>query len=390
LRNVLIVGEFAVALVLLIGAGLLMRSFMRIQQANYGFDPGRLLTFDVSLPKQKYASDQQIRAFYQQLMQKLATQPGVTSVGAATSLPLSGGWTQTYQIQGKQLQPEPHAFFAVTTPDFFQTMRIPHLRGRVFRESDADGAPLVAIIDSVTARAFFPNEDPVGKYIGFDRDPKTKQQRWREIVGVVGAVRHLSALKEDTKGQVYLPYQQSPTPYMSVAIRTQADPLLMANTARRVVADVDPQQPIYEVRTMDDLLGEFVAQPRFNMILFAIFAGLALVLASVGIYGVISYSVAQRTQEIGVRMALGATRHAVLRLILSQGMRLALIGVAIGVVGAVLATRVLATMLFGVSTLDPIVYGGIALLLAGVALLATYVPARRATKVDPMVALRYQ
>jgi len=389
-RNGLIVAEFAIALVLLIGAGLLIRSFSRIQQANYGFDSSRLLTFDISLPKQKYATEPQVSAFYQQLTARLASLPGAVSVGASTGLPLSGGWTSTYEIQGKQIQPRPHAFMAIATPGFIETVRIPVLRGRTFTPSDGANDPLVVMIDEVTARAFFRDQDPVGQHIIFGRDPKTNQPRTREIIGVVGAVRHLSALKEDTKGQVYLPFLQMASPQMSLAVRTLADPLEMTPAVRRAVADIDPQAAIFNVRTMEDLLGRFVAQPRFNMLLLGTFAGLALVLASVGIYGVISYSVAQRMHEIGVRMALGATPAAVLRLVLSQGMRLALIGVAIGVVGALATSRVLASMLFGVTTYDPLVFGAIAMLLVSVALVATFLPARRATKVDPVVALRYQ
>ncbi len=390
LRGALVVSEIAFALVLLIGAGLMIRSFIRIQQANFGFDATRVLTFEISLPQARYSDDARVRGFFQQVLQRISTLPGVVGVGASSGLPLSLTWTQSYDIEGKQYRPEPHSHFAIASPGYFSALRIPLLRGRSFAESDSADAPPVVVIDERTARMYWPGEDPVGKRVSFDNLPNTDKPRWREVIGVVGGVKHASAVEEETKGTVYLPMQQEPARSMAFTVRTQGDPLPLARAVREQVLAVDSLQAVYNFRSMEQLLDEFVAQPRFNMVLLGIFAGLALVLAAVGIYGVISYSVTQRTHEIGVRMALGAQRADVVRLILSHGLRLALVGLAIGIAGALASTRALSRMLFGVSTTDPVTFAGLSLLLIAVAAVASYVPARRAMRVDPMVALRYE
>ncbi len=385
-RSGLVIAEIGLALVLLIGAGLMIRSFVRIQQSNPGFDPQRVLTMRISLPQPKYKDEVRQTQFFDQLLQGVSTLPGVHAAGLTSMLPLDANWTNSFMIEGHNITPGPHAHMAVASPQYFAAMRIPLLKGRVFTDGDTANAPKVIIIDETLARAYLPGEDPIGKRIALTHDKPV----WREIVGVVAPVKHVDPLSRETKGQAYMPYRQFPMESLSLAVRTSGEPTSVVSAIRAQVLQIDPEQPIAEIKSMDEALDEFVAQPRFNMVLLAMFAGLALVLAAVGIYGIMAYSVTQRTHEIGVRMALGARRQDVLRLVLTQAIRLAAVGLAMGLIAAFVATRVLATMLYGTTSTDPATFVLISVLLCGVAVIASYVPARRATKVDPMVALRYE
>jgi putative ABC transport system permease protein len=390
-RNLLVVSEIALALVLLIGAGLMVKSFARLLHVNPGFEPQNLLTMQVALPSTKYSEPSQRAAFYQQALDKIKTLPGVQSAGAVSHLPLSGSIASGFfSIEGQQYPPGeqlPHTDLRAASPQYLQTMGIPVLKGRYFDERDTDAAPNVAIIDETLARRYWPNEDPLGKRISFNR--RENVQVWREIVGVVGAVKH-KGLDADYRGQLYFPHPQNPWGNMYLVVRTTNEPSSMAAMVRSAIQSVDKDQPVYRVMTMETLLNESVAQRRFSMLLLTLFAVVAVVLAIVGLYGVMSYGVSQRTHEIGIRMALGAQARDVLRMVVGQGLLLALIGVGIGLVAALLLTRVMSSLLFGVSATDPFMFASIPLILAVVALLACYIPARRATKVDPMVALRYE
>jgi putative ABC transport system permease protein len=389
-RASIVVSELAVALVLLIAAGLLIKSFIRIQQASPGFNPQNVVTMDVSLPKAKYQTDAQAATFFRQALDRISTAPGVEHVALATSLPLTSSWQNSFAIEGKPMQPNPHAHGAIIGGSYFPTMQIPVVRGREFTAIDkADSKPVI-IVDANIVRAYFGNEDPIGKRIALTSEGSEQKPLWREIVGVVGSVKHTNPLDIETKGQFYLPFEQSMQKHMMIAARTSTDPLSVAPAIRREILAIDPEQPISRVRSMEDILNDFVAQPRFNMILLGGFAALALILAAVGVYGVMAYSVTQRTHEIGVRMALGAQRADVLRMVLYNAMAIAGIGLAIGVVASLLASRVLGALLFGVSPNDPLTFLGISLLLAIIAAVASYLPAYRATRIDPLIALRYE
>ena len=389
LRDLLVVGEMALAVLLLIGAGLMIRSFVRYQAASIGFNPDHVLTFMLELPKQKYREEAQRSAFFQQAEERLRSLPGVEQVGGSSTLPLLGtGWMSSYTIEGKQIRPQPHSHFATTTPGYLKALQIQLIRGRWFQESDGAGAPLVAVIDDKAAKAFFQGEDPVGHRIQNGRDPETKQPRSFEIVGVVGSVKHNANVGDDPKGQVYLASAQVPSSFMMFAIRTSGDPAAIAPSVRAKIREIDSEQPIFEVKTMEKLRADNIAAPKFNTVLLAVFGGLSLILATVGIYGVLSYTVTQRTHEIGLRMALGASRGRVLNMVLSHAIKLAAVGIVLGVIAALAATRMLTTLLFHISRTDPVTYIAIAAILTGVAMLASYLPARRATRVDPMVALR--
>ncbi len=392
IRRALVVVEVALALVLLIGAGLMIKSFIRLQNVNPGFDPENVLTAEVSLPAFKYRERAQINSFYQQVIEQIKNSPGVESVGGITGLPLTGsGWTGSFNIEGQTIAPgqaEPHSAFRAITPGYFETMKIPLVAGRYFDERDVAGSKLVAIIDQTLAEHYFPNEDPVGKRIEFGM-AGPNGPLWREIVGVVGSIRH-KRLDAEIKDHFYFPQAQRPEPIMSLVVRTSTDPESVASVVRGAVASVDKDQPVYRVSTMEQVRSDSVSRKRLSMLLLAIFAAVALILSAVGIYGVMSYTVTERTHEIGIRMALGAKAGDVLRLVVGQGMALALAGVVIGVAAALLLTRFMQSLLFGVTATDAATFAAISLLLAGVALMACYLPARRATKVDPMVALRYE
>jgi putative ABC transport system permease protein len=390
-RNVLVVVELGIALLLLTCSGLLIRTFIQVRQSSPGFGSGNVLTAWVSLREQSYNTRDKQRSFYQQLLERVSTLPQVKSVATGTTLPLLVDWAQSFEIEGQKRSVEPHAFFAAISPQYFRTLDIPLLKGRSFTETDSPSAAPVVIVDERAARAYWPGEDPVGKRINVDREEGPDGKRkvvWREVVGVVGSVQHISALFDQSKGEVYLPFQQNPMRTMAMVVRTEGNAPDLGSALRHEVAQMDPTQAVYDVLTMDHYLDKFRSQPRFNMVLLALFGGLALLLSAIGIYGVISYWVVQRTREMGIRIALGASSSEVLQLVMGQALRLVIFGVVAGLVAALLATRALSGLLYGVGKYDPLTFTIFAALLGGVALLAGYVPARRATRVDPMVVLR--
>ena len=409
LRSSLVVVEVATTLVLLIGAGLLIRSFYLLQKVNPGFSHEHLTSFSVSLPQKKYATEETRGSFYNRLLENIRALPGVESTAAASGLPLgNNGWQTSFVIDGRPTPPRdqtPLMEACLVTPDYFKAMNIPVLRGRVFNDRDdrshlagrdlsklteveREGAGINSVvIDEEFAKRYWPNEDPVGKRIRMGADPKAPVA---EVLGVVGRVKMESLNQNSDRVQGYFAFNQIPQGGMTVIIKGASDPNQLISSVRNAVREIDPDQPIYSPRTMDDIRAESVAPERLNLTLLSLFAGIALVLAIVGIYGVMSYSVTQRTHEIGIRMAIGARPLDVFKMILGHGMKLALIGVGVGLVGAYLLTRLMATMLFGIQPTDATTYGAISILLIGVALFACYLPGRRATKVEPTISLRYE
>ena len=391
LRSALVMAEVALALVLLVSAGLLIQSVMRLRNVSPGFEVENRLTMNVVLPSAKYPQRPQWAAFYKQLGERLNNVPGIEAAGFTSILPLGGNF------DGRGLAVEDHpkprgqeisADTYIVTPDYLRAMKIPLLRGRALAESDTADAPLVALINETMARELWPDQDPLGKRIKFI-DSERRSEPWRTIVGVVADVKQYALDKKDGL-QIYLPEAQYPTSFMSLVVHTAADPKAMLAAVRGEVYEMDKDLAVYNVFTMDQLLGDSISLRRFSMVLLMIFAGVALVLAGVGIYGVISYAVTQRTHEIGVRMALGASRRDIVRLVVGQGMLMTLGGIGIGLAATFVLTRLLVSLLFGISPTDPVTFVTIAAILAGVALGACFIPARRATRVDPMVALRYE
>ena len=382
-RAALITAEIALSLVLLVGGGLMMKSFVRLTHVDPGFNPERLLVFNIGLPTSADTTRQ--ISFYQQVVERLRAIPGVQAVGAVSRLPLSGGnSTRSFNLPGSSQSYD--ADIRVSTPDYFQTMAIPLLKGRNFTAHDDSNSLPVAIINQATAANAFPGQDPIGKYLTNFGPKKAKLQ----IVGVVGNVRHV-ALETAARPEVYTPLTQSSWPLMFVAVRSAvANPLTLIPSVQEAVWSIDRDVPLANPRTMQDVLAHSVLRRKFVMLLLSIFAGLATLLAAIGLYGVISYSVAQRTKEIGIRMALGGQRSDMLRMVLRQSGMLAVAGIMIGVPIALAATRLLGTMLYGVGALDLVTYILVVAILALAAFLASIVPAFRATKVDPMVALRYE
>ena len=385
-RSALVVLESAIAVVLLIGAGLLIRSLIRLQNVSPGFDAQNVLTMRLDLPRQKYDTPDKSVNFFSQLESRLGALPGVESVGFVSELPLSGQPNDMpYTVEGRPAVSPDQSFdddFRRVNRQYFSALRIPLLRGRNFTEQEVRQTAKVLIISERLASQVFPNEEPLGKRLVMSFGNQAY-----EIIGIVGDIRH-RALESDPAPAMYWPtYETGGT---NVVIRTQGDPSSLAAAVRNEVKAIDPDQPVAELRTMDDWLKTAVATPRYRTMLIALFALVALVLAATGIYGVMSYSVAQRTHEIGVRMALGARRFDVLALVVRQGMALVVAGIVLGLLGAVALTRVMSTLLFGVTARDPMTFAGVAALLMLVALVACYVPARRATKVDPLIALRYE
>jgi predicted permease len=372
LRSALVISEVALSLVLLIGAGLMIRSFAKLIQVDPGFNPGRVLTLGVTLLRNKYPEDERVASFYSQLLEKAASTPGVESVGAISEPPLAGGTSTNFTIEGRPpvaREARPSTQYRVATPRYFESMGIPLLAGRDFAESDTKQAPNVVIINESFARQHFSGEDPLGQRIslqGQERDPLL-------IIGVTGNVRDFG-LDEQPPLLAYVPFLQNPLSKtyqrsMKIMVRTKADTGAVVGSLRAALTSLDKSLPVYAVKPMNEYLRDSLARRRFNLILLSVFGGVSLALAAVGIYGVISYSITQRTREIGIRLALGAQTQEVLKLIVRQGMRLTLSGVALGLLAAIALTRLIKT---------------------AVALLACYIPARRATNIDPLTALRHE
>lgn len=390
MRNLLVIIEVALSVVLLIGAGLTIKSFSRLQDVDPGFDPRNVLTMRFSLPNTTYPKLEQQEQFYRRLVERLATLPGVQSVGAVTFAPLIGITSRFWFIvEGRPVatpSERPQAFHNAVTPDYFRAMGIPLLKGRFFTAQDESNAPGVVIINQTLARRFFPNEEATGKRLMLEAPLKDK---WLQIVGVVGDVKQ-SKLSGESGFEMYTAHAQSPMATMYVVMRTVAEPLTFSAAIGSAVREIDKDQPVSNLKTMNQLLSESIAQPRFRTLLLGAFALVALIMVALGIYGVLAYSVKQRTHEMGIRMALGAQRRDILKLVIGQGMILVLIGVVLGLVGAMALTRVMMSLLYEVKPTDPIVFISMSLLVGMVALVACYIPARRATRVDPLVALRYE
>ncbi len=390
-RNALIMAEVALALVLLISAGLLIQSFARLGRVQPGVRTERLLTARVSLPDVAYPKNETVIAFYDQLLNRIRAIPGVESASMIVPLPLSGSnMVTSFDIKEHPL-PEgqrPGAPVRIIATDYFKTMGIPLRQGRIFDERDQLNSAPVVIVNERFAQKYFPGENVIGKLIqpGFSADDK--EERVREIVGVVGNVKHLSLKYEDSP-EMYLPRTQIPIHVMSIVIRTSvSNPSAITNSLRKELAAMDATIPLTSVRVFEEYISRSLARPRFNTLLLSIFAGTALVLTAIGIYGVLAYSVAQRTSEIGIRIALGAGKSSIFRLIVGQAMTLVGISLALGLAGAFAATRLLSSLLFGVGASDPGTFAGIVLLVSAVAFIAAWLPARRATRVDPIIALR--
>jgi putative ABC transport system permease protein len=388
LRGAFVVSQVALSLVLLVGAGLLLNSFYRLLRAEPGFDPRNLLTMEYRLPRNRYAKGEQQWAFHKEVVERVSQLQGVESAAVVRGLPFSGnGGSVTYLIPDRPAPPagqEPKALENAIDPNYLRTVGLPLLRGRNFTLDDGPNSQPVVIINRTMAENLWPGEDPLGKRIEF---PEVKTTA--SVVGVVGDAKQYD-LSEQQRPQVYTAYAQNPHIFGTLVVRARVEPLSLSKQVREAVWSVDPEQPVWKIRTVEYLMGVNVADRRFVLYLMACFAALALLLTSLGIYGVVSYTVAQRTHEIGIRVALGAQGRDVLRLVLRHGMGLALAGVGLGLVASFYVTRFMAGLLYGVSAVDPPTYAFVALLLAGVALLACLVPALRATRVDPMEALRYE
>ncbi|HEX7117191.1 MAG TPA: FtsX-like permease family protein, partial [Longimicrobiales bacterium] len=387
LRRGLVVAEVALTVVLLAGAGLLTRSMRNLLETDTGMRTERVLTLRLSLVGSAYRDQDDLRGFVDRLLPRLGALPGASAVGAIGWLPMSGSKSSTaYTVVGRPAPApgeEPVADIRIIAGDYHRAMGIPLLRGRTFDARDHEDAPRVYVINEALAKEQFPGEDPIGRRLSIPWGEVLEG----EIIGVVGNVRE-SGLDQDPAPAIYWSYPQMPFELLNVAIRTAGDPTSLAGAAAAAVRAIDPDQPVAEIRTMEQVVRITVARPRFNLTLLGGFAGASLLLAALGLFGVVSYSVAQRAQEIGVRVALGASTGDVLRMIVREGIALTLAGVAIGIVAAVASTRLLATLLYGVSPTDPLTLTGVSVFLATVALVASYLPARRAARLDPTITLR--
>ena len=389
LRELLVVGQMALALVLLVGAGLLLKSLDRMGKVDAGFDSNGVMTASVQLPDNQYNSDQKLIAFYHALDEKLSALPGTSSAAIAAPLPFTGYTpASSFSIDGRPLapgDPGPHSGLAWISPEYFKTMTIPLLKGRLFTDDERLDTQPVVIIDENLARQYWPGQDPVGQHIR-----RMNSQSATTIVGVVGHVMQSALVGDSGKGICYFPIFQQPLPWAFMAVKTKGDPAALAGPIQAAVSAVDPGQPVSDFKTMDEYVAGSLRPQRIAVSLLGTFSGLALFLAALGLYGVIGYSVSRRTQEIGVRMALGAERRQVWSMVIRQGLALAVTGVAVGAGVALVVTRLLISQLYEVRSFDPATFVVTSLGLIAVALLACYIPARRATKVDPMVALRYE
>ena len=403
IRGALVISEVALAMLLLAGAGLMLRSFARLIQVNPGFQAEHLFSARISIPGSTYKSDASVLHFYNEVSDRVSKLPGVKSAGFISQLPLSGANSSETVVvdQTKVEQSILHDLgFAgieadrrIVTPGFMQALGVPLREGRLLTDADSADAPLVAVVDEDFARRFWPDESAVGHKVAYnavDENANPPVPKWRTIVGVVAHIKFYNLSKRGRE-QIYFPLAQRPDQHnMSLVVRNAGDPDALSNAVRREVASIDPTLPVYHVRTIDDLLEEAVAQPRMNLVLLGSFGALALLLAAIGIYGVMSYTVTLRSREIGIRMALGARPRDVRQMVLRQASNLLFRGIIIGLVGALLATNLMETMLYGTSARDPFTFAAITVLLSIIALLASFVPALRASRVDPMVALRYE
>jgi len=392
-RSLLVITEMALALMLLISAGLFIQSFMRLQKVDPGFNPHGVLTAYIMLPSSKYTEPRRQAAFFKEVINRIEALPGVEAVGGASSMPLTGTNDAGYfRIEGiperRAGDPLIEAEQPKITPGYIRAMEIPVLMGRSFNWADNENSPQVVVVSEALVQLYWPNEDPIGKRLSINNDSDGKPV-WRQIVGVVKDVKH-DGLAKQPRPVIFSPLLQYPVPYTILAIRTHTDPSSLSPAIRRAVTAVDSEQPIFRINTMERFISDSVSDSRFQTQLLTVFAAVALALAAVGIYGVVGYSVNQRTHEIGIRLALGARQRDVLKMVVKQGMELATTGVVIGLAGAFALTRLMKDFLFGVNASDPLTFGVIALILTLIALLACYFPARRATKVDPLVALRYE
>ncbi len=400
-RNFLVASEFALALMLLIGAGLMVRSFFALESIDPGFDPHNVLSMVVSVAGSKESDAGHRAMFYQQLLEKVRALPGVESASGINHLPIEGdiwGWPFTIEGRPKSAPGEsPAGVYRIVTPGYFQAMRLPLLSGRDIAATDAANAPGVVIINERAAAKFWPGENPIGKRVTFD-DDRTNPQTWLTVIGIAKNAKQ-SDWTAKIFPEVYLAAFQnkqfigdpgSHFAYITLVVRTTGDPGSLASAVKDTVWSFDRNLPVSEVVTMDGVVAEANAEPRFEMLLLGVFAAVALALAAVGIYGVMSYSVTRRTHEIGIRVSLGASRANILLLVVRQGMALALVGSAVGIAGALVLSRLMTKLLYGVLPNDPITFGAVAILLMFIALVATYIPARRAMRVDPMVALRHE
>jgi putative ABC transport system permease protein len=387
--SLLVVAEVALALVVVTASGLLLRSFVKLQGVAPGFNTENALSFDLPLPS-RYQDANARLAFYQRFYSRIETLPGVVAVGDVTRLPLAGragNPTTMLAIEGAQVAPgeRPQVDFRRAGRDYFRAMNIPLAAGRLFNERDTPATEPVAIINQIAAQRFFPGQDPVGKRVGFGNAPTMPQ--WSRIVGVVGDIRHVG-LQVEPRPEVYIAASQAPPFAPVVVVRSSTDPAALVSAIRAALREIDPDAPVFNVLTLRQIRYQSLEQPRFQVFLFGLFGGVALLLAVIGVYGVMAYSVAQRTHEVGIRVALGARRKDVMRLVVGEGMKLAVAGIALGIPAALVATRLLERLLFGVKAADVATYAAVALLLAAAAFVACFVPARKAARVDPMIALR--
>jgi putative ABC transport system permease protein len=392
LRNALLVSEVALAFVLVIAAGLLAQTFFHLLSVDPGFHPAHVLTFELSLPASKYTNQDQIVGLYQSALQKLRALPGVESAGITETVPM-GGATESTALRipahpAADPNDRPYSNYTMASPGYFVAVGTPLLRGRDFLESDTADSMPVTIINSAMAKKYWPGEDPIGKQVG----PLSRLYPVATVIGIVADTKRLS-LREEPPPEMYVPYTQKVWPSlltMDVVLRTKVDPVSAAAAARETIHSVDPDLPLANIATLETLVDGSMTQQRFAMFVLGAFGALALLLASIGMYGVISYSTMQRTQEIGIRMALGAQRRSVVAMVLGHGGRLASLGIAIGLIAALAMGHTMASFLYGVRPTDPLTLAAVSLLLLTVALVACYVPARRAMRTDPVIALRYE
>ncbi|HEV8483081.1 MAG TPA: FtsX-like permease family protein, partial [Blastocatellia bacterium] len=389
-RNALVVSEIALSLMLLIGAGLLLKSFARLQQSDFGFNPENVLTVQVILPQKTYSEPAKRLQFVGESLQRIEALPGVKSVGVTNFLPLSGFWgTTSYAAQGQPLPnpgEEPEADSRIVTPGYFSSMGVRFIEGRDFTDQDRDGAKKVLIVNETLSRKLWSGESAVGKLLNLG---DTNQPEWWEVVGVINDIKSFG-LEKETHSDIFRPFAQVTFPLMAFTIRTYTGPMSLASAVRQQIWSVDRDQPLFKVLSLEQLAAESVSLRKVSMTLLGTLAALALIIAAVGIYGVMSYIVTQRTNEIGIRMALGAKQSDILRLMLGQIGLLTLIGVGVGLLAAFVLSRLIANLLYGVSATDTLIFISAPLISVTVAMLACYVPARRALKLDPTIALRYE